>query len=608
MQNGQQQPSAAFWVTLAVPVAWFGWLCGKCAAPGRKIGAWLAQLTDAMQTPWRVLPATKECWIGAGLALLVYSLCILLYLDGQGKRRPGEEHGSARWGNVKRVCAKYRYHPQKGSAENKSTAPKKYISYNIPLTQNVCIGLDVRRHLRNLNILVIGGSGAGKSRSFVKPGIMEGNCSFLVCDPAGELLRDCTPLLLDMGYDVKVFNLSDRARSNCYNPFRYLRSDTDVIQLITLLVRNTNGSGKSTSDPFWEKAEATLLIALILLIYHEAPEDEQNFSTLMYLINHAAASEEDEQKKNAVDELFDELAAEKPNHIACRFYQSYKLAAGKTAKSILIMAASRLAHFMMHDIAEITGTDEMDLSTLGDRKRAIFVVTPVNDKSFNYLVSMMYMQAFQQLYDHAERDCGGTLPEHVRFMMDEFANVPLPEDFENTLATCRKYNISCDIVLQNIAQLKGMYKDTWENIVGNCDTLLYLGGNEKGSHEYISHLLGKATIETQSTSQSKGGHGSFSKSTQQAGRELMTPDEVRMLDNRYALLFIRGEHPLKDMKYALTRHPLIARTADGNAAPYVHPARRMRSESAPTQSNTLEIEGQTFIFEDFLDMEENQLP
>ncbi len=443
---------------------------------------------------------------------------------------------------------------------------------NFPLTQNVCIGLDVYRHKRNLNICAVGGAGAGKSRSLAKPGLMQANCSYIVCDPAGELLRDCAPLLLRRGYDVKVFNLSDRRRSDCYNPFDYIHSDADVIRLVTLLVRNTTPKNANSSDPFWEKAETALVTALILYLYHEGAEEDKNFGTVMYLLNNAEAVENG--PKSPTDQLFLQLEEEKgDSHIAVQYYKSFLSSPEKTRDTIRQMATSRLAYFLLDEMQDITGTDEMDFASLGERKRAIFVITPVNDKSFNYLVSMMYMQAFQELYDCAEKKHGGMLPVHVRFLMDEFANVPLPEDFEQTLATCRKYNISCTIILQNIAQIKGMFEKTWENITGNCDTFLYLGGNEQSTHKYVSELLGKATIDTRTSGQTRGSHGSYTRNFQQTGRELMTPDEVQRMDNKFALLFIRGERPVCDLKYDLLRHPALALTADGKAKPYIPPVR-----------------------------------
>lgn len=599
-------PSAALWAALAIPVIWFGLLCGGAAAPGRTAAEWFDALSLSMEDPLRIT-ITEYSVKAVLIFLLIYLLCVFLFIDGQGKRRPGEEHGSARWGNARSVCAKYRHHtkfmerlkeriskialffrslpvrlhikrltPEEQEKMQVEKALRLPCDKNIPITQNVCLGLDMRRHMRNLNVLLIGGSGAGKSRFFCKPGIMQANCSYLICDPKGELLRDCAPLLFQRGYDVKVFNLKpgERRRTNAYNPFQYLRSDADVIQMITLLFQATTPKNAHSSDPFWDRAEELLVAALVLYLYHEGMEEDKNFATVMYLLNNAQASEEDENFRNPVDDLFQELAFEKgEENVAVQFYTAFKLAAGKTAKSVLIMATSRLRHFLLEEIAEMTSTDEMDFASLGEHKRAIFICTPVNDKSFNYLVSMLYMQAFQQLYDCAERKHGGTLPVHVRFLMDEFANVPVSEDFEQTLSTCRSYNISCSIILQNIAQIKGMFEKTWENIIGNCDTFLYLGGNEQSTHKYVSELLGKATIDTQTSGQTKGSHGSYTRNFQQAGRELLTPDEVRALDNKFALVFIRGECPVCDLKYDLLRHPALALTADGKAKPYTPPIR-----------------------------------
>lgn len=616
-------PSAVLWTALAVPVIWFGLLCGSAAAPGRSVSEWLDALTLCMDTPFHLV--INEYSLRAVLiALLVYLVAVLLFVDGQGKRRPGKEYGSAVWGKAKQVCAKYRYQAKfmerlkarisKIAAFFRSLPVRLHIKrltpeeqekmqaekalhlpcdMNFPLTQNVCIGLDVYRHQRNLNICVVGGSGAGKSRSLAKPGLMQANCSYIVCDPAGELLRDCAPLLLKRGYDVKVFNLSDRRRSDCYNPFDYIHSDADVIRLVTLLIRNTTPKGANSSDPFWEKAETALITALMLYLYHEGAEEDKNFGTVMYLLNNAEAAEE-KGPKSPTDQLFLQLEAEKgENHIAVQYYKPFLTSPEKTRDTIRQMATSRLAYFLLDEMQDITDTDEMDFASLGERKRAIFVITPVNDKSFNYLVSMMYMQAFQELYDCAERKHHGTLPVHVRFLMDEYANVPLPEDFEQTLSTCRKYNISCTIILQNIAQLKGMYKDTWENVTGNCDTFLYLGGNEQVTHKYVSELLGKETIDTRTTGETRGSHGSFTRNYQQTGHDLMTPDEVRGLDNKFALLFIRGEHPVCDFKYDLTRHPALALTADGKAKPYIPP---LRHPIRPIQGQENRFDGKETVY------------
>ena len=491
-------------VVFALPVIWLGLIGGSCAAPGRTLIDWINAFGTAIEQPWH-FSFNQYSLKAILIALAAYAMCIMLYRDSQRKRRPGEEYGSAEWGNAKQIDSKYRYH-DKFTVEVKQTlhriasffalcaefitgklteeerqrrkerkALAVHVDQNIPLTMHTRIGLDVFRHQRNLNMMVIGGSGTGKSRSVSKPEILQANCSYIICDPKGELLRDCAEFLLHEGYDIKVFNLKEGERrcGNMYNPFRYLRSEVDCVQLVTLLFRATTPKGSHSSDPFWERAEETLVTALVLFIYLECDPEDQNFATVMFLLRNAQASEEDEGKQNPVDTLFAEIAQEHPEHIANQYWEAYKLAAGKTAKSILIMASSRLKHFMLDEIADMTMEDEMDLASLGEKKRAIFVCTPVNDTSFNYLVSMMYMQAFQQLYDRAEREYGGRLPRHVRFIMDEFYNTPPPDRFDNVLSTCRSYNLSCAVILQDIGQLKTMFEKEWESLMAQCDEFLY---------------------------------------------------------------------------------------------------------------------------------------
>lgn len=488
---------------------------------------------------------------------MFYGFAIALYLSSKGNRRPGEEHGSAEWGRPRELDGKYRDHKQ----------PMK----NLIFTKKVQMGMDGRKHRRNLNILVVGGSGAGKTRFFCKPNLMQACCSYIVCDPKGELLRAVGPLFQAMGIPIAVLNLVDMARSDGYNPFVYLHTDTDAIRLVTNLIKNTTPKGAQQSDPFWEKAETALLSALILYLIHEAPKEEQNFPMVMYMIENAAVKEEDESYKSPVDFLFDELQAENPEHIALKEYLAFKQSAGKTAKSILVSAAVRLAAFNLPELARITDHDDMNLGSLGDQQRVVFAVIPDNDTSFNYLVGMLYSQAFQALYYKADHEHGGRLPVHVRVVMDEFANVALPDDFERILSTCRSREISINIILQNIAQIKALFEKSRENLVGNCDSFLYLGGNEFSTFEYVSKLLGKATIDTRTHGQTKGRNGSYSTNMQNAGRELLTPDEVRMLDNRYALLFIRGERPVLDEKYDIMKHVNLKLTEDGGAAPYEKP-------------------------------------
>lgn len=483
----------------------------------------------------------------------LYAAGIGIFYADQGNYRRGEEHGSAKWGDVKKLCRKYKDTP---------------FEQNILLTQNFRIGLDCYRHRRNLNVLVVGGSGAGKSRTYAIPNIMQCNCSMVITDPKAELLRKTGHLLEKKGYEVRVFDLIHPDASFCYNPFAYVQDDKDVLRLITNLIRNTTPKGAQQSDPFWEKSETALLQALMLYLLHEAPPEEQNFPMIMEMLASAQVKEEDEDYESPLDILFERLEMREPDSIAVKQYHIYKQAAGKTAKSILISVGVRLAAFNLKQIANLTCTDELDLASIGERKVALFCCIPDADTSLNYLVGMIYSQLFQTLYYVADRLYGGKLPVPVHCIMDEWANVALPDDFEKVLATIRSRSISCSIIVQNMAQIKALFKDSWESLCGNCDELLYLGGNEKETHKYISELLGKETINTNTYGQTKGRSGSYSTNFQQSGRELLMPDEVRMLDNDYALLFVRGERAVMDKKYDLLTHPGIRDTEDGGHAPY----------------------------------------
>lgn len=488
--------------------------------------------------------------------LAVYTGVIALYYSSQQNRRPGAEHGSARWGNVHELNKKY---------------SDKDPSNNAILTKHLSMSLNGRLHMRNLLQIIVGGSGAGKTRFVVKPNLMLANASFICTDPKGEIVRAVAPLLLQQGYVVKVFDLIAPAHSDSYNPFRYIRKDSDVFRLINNFIQNTTPKNASQNDPFWEKSETALDAALMLYLLHEAPPEEQTMEMILTMIEYGAVKEDDEDYKSPLDLLFEALEEDDPNHIALRQYRVFKQAAGKTAKSILVSAAVRLASFTLPEIQSITNEDSLELEKLGERKQAIFcVISDSNDNSLNFLVGMLYTQAFQELYYQADKVHMGPLPVPVRLMFDEFANVALPDGYARLQATMRSRNIMATIILQNISQLKALFKDDWEGIIGNADTFVYLGGNEQSTHEYVSKLLGKETISTTSSSQSKGRNGSFSQSTQQTGRELMTPDEVRLLDNRKAIVFVRGERPVIDEKYDLMKHPNIAYTEDGGATPYVH--------------------------------------
>ena len=487
--------------------------------------------------------------------LLCYGLAIGIYLSTQRNYRRREEHGSAQWGSPVQVNRKY---------------ADKVPPRNKILTQNVSVGLDGRKHRRNLNTLVCGGSGAGKTRFFAKPNLCQANSSYVVLDPKGELLRDTGNLLSAKGYDIKVLDLINMEKSHCYNPFVYLRSDNDIQRLVTNLFKNTTPKGSQSQDPFWDQAATMLLLALIFYLHYEAPPEEQNFPMVMEMIRAGEVREDDETYKSALDILFERLEMRNPEHIALKYYRSYHSGSGKTLKSIQITLISRLEKFNLESLASITQNDELELWSIGEKKTAVFAIIPDNDSSFSFLVGMLYTQLFQQLYYQADVIHGGRLPVHVHFLMDEFANVALPDEFDKLLSTMRSREISVSIIIQNLAQLKALFEKQWESIVGNCDEFLYLGGNEQSTHEYVSKLLGKETIDTNSYGQSKGRNGSYSTNWQLAGRELMTPDEVRMLDNRYALLFIRGERPVEDLKFDILKHPNIALTTDGGAEPYRH--------------------------------------
>ena len=488
-------------------------------------------------------------------AVVAYGVTILFLFSTKENKRTGEEHGSARWGSARQLDRKYR-----------DKDPER----NTVLTQHVSMSLDGRKHRRNLLQIVVGGSGSGKTRFFAKPNLMEANCSYVVCDPKGEMLRSIAPLLLEKGYVVKVFDLIDTKHSNCFNPFAYLHDDKDVMKMVNNLIKNTTPKDAQQNDPFWERSEIALDTAIILYLIHEAPPEEQTLDMVLYMLNCAGASEEDESYQSPLDLLFEALEDEEPDHVAVREYQIFKQAEGRTAKSILITAAVRLSAFILPEINRITSHDELELHLLGERKQAVFCVIPDNDSTFSFLVGMLYTCTFQSLYYRADKLHQGGLPVPVRLMMDEFCNVALPDEFGKIQATMRSRNIMSTIILQNISALKALYKNEWEGLLGNADTMLYLGGNEQSTHKYISEMLGKQTIKVQSSGQTKGRNGSMSINYQTIGRELMTPDEVRAMDNRYALLFIRGEYPVMDQKLDILKHRNLKYTEDGGAAPYVH--------------------------------------
>jgi traG-like protein len=507
-----------------------------------------------MENPFRI-QLCEDSFRTVLILLLIYGVAIAVYLSTDRNYRRREEHGSAKWGTPSQVNRKYA-NPVK--TENKL------------LTQNVALGLDGRKHRRNLNVLVCGGSGSGKTRFYAKPNIMNANTSFVVLDPKGELLRDTGALLKNKGYEVKVIDLIDMSKSHCYNPFVYLRDDNDIQRLVTNLFKNTTPKGAQSQDPFWDQAATMLLLALVFYLHYEAPPEEQNFPMVMEMIRAGEVKEDNEDYRSTLDILFERLESRNPDHIALKYYRGYHSGSGKTLKSIQITLISRLEKFNLESLASITQTDELELAKLGERKTAVFAVIPDNDSSFNFIVGMLYTQLFQQLYYQADVVHGGRLPVHVHFVMDEFANVALPDEFDKLLATMRSREISVSIIIQNLAQLKALFEKQWESIVGNCDEFLYLGGNEQSTHEYVSKLLGKETIDTNTYGQSRGRNGSYSTNWQISGRELLDSAEVRMLDNQYALLFIRGERPVEDFKYDILKHPNVKLSTDGGAEPYRH--------------------------------------
>ena len=576
------------WAALSLLVLWLAAIAAYAYEDGMNLFQWMGRFSQVLERPFAIgwTAHTPKFML---VSLIIYAFGIALYYSGRENRRPGEEYGSAKWGDPKALCQKYMDYQHKEA--------------NIILTQRVRLGMDGYKTQRNMNILVIGGSGSGKTRYFCKPGLYSANCSYLVTDPKGELLKAAGGLLLSLGYEVRVFNLIDPEQSDCYNPFVYVREEKDVLSLIDNLIKNTTPRNASSNDPFWEKAEVALDSALMLYLIHEAPQDEQNFETMIYMMNFADVREEDEQYRSPLDMLFRALEEEQPAHVAVKQYKVFKQAAGKTAKSILVTAAVRLAAFNIPQYAAMTSMDEMDFGSLGERKRAIFCVIPVNDSSMNYLVGMLYTQCFQELYRRADLKYNGRLPVPVRVLQDEWANVAQPESYPKILATCRSYNIGLNIIVQNVQQIKALYEKEHESIIGNCDTLLFLGGgNEPASLEFIVKLLGRETLATRTRGLTKGRNGSSTTNYQQTGRDLMTIDEVRKLDTNKAILFIRGEDPVIDRKYNLKRHPNIKLTSDGKAKPYIH-----KPQGAPDYAlPDLPYAFKSLDDYEFINMEENE--
>ena len=552
MRDNDRQTAVILSIIGIVPVVWLALLLAPSVKGG--LVEMIQALPLALNNPLHI-EICEDSVKTVLVLLLSYGMGIGIYFSTRRNYRRREEHGSAKWGNARAIDKKYRQSPP---SENKL------------MTQNVRIGLNAKKHRRNLNTLVCGGSGAGKTRFYCKPNLIQANTSFVILDPKGEIVRDTGKLLEKKGYEIRVLDLISMERSHCYNPFVYLQNDNDIQRLVTNLFKATTPKGSQSQDPFWDTAASMLLLALVFYLHYEAPEEEQNFAMVMEMLRAGAIEDEEDPRPSPLDNLFSDLELDNPDHIALKYYHSYHAGSAKTLKSIQITLAARLEKFNLESLASMTSTDELDLPTLGEKKVALFALIPDNDSSFNFLVSILYTQLFQQLFYSADHQHGGCLPIPVHFLMDEFANVSLPDDFDKILSVMRSRGVSVSIILQNLAQLKALFEKQWESIVGNCDEFLYLGGNEQSTHKYVSELLGKETIDTNTFGKSSGRSGNYSTNYQISGRELLTPDEVRMLDNQYAILFIRGERPVMDFKYDILKHPNIAFTADGKAGVYRH--------------------------------------
>lgn len=551
-RDNDRQTAIILSVIGVIPVVWLALLIAPSVSGG--LPAILPKLETVFNNPFQI-ELCEDSLRTVLVLLLSYGMGIGIYFSTRRNYRRREEHGSAKWGDARAISRKYQQSPP---------------SNNKLMTQNVKIGLNAKKHRRNLNTLVCGGSGAGKTRFYCKPNLMQANTSFVILDPKGEILRDTGGLLKAKGYEIRVLDLISMDKSHCYNPFVYLQSDNDVQRLVTNLFKSTTPKGAQAQDPFWDTAASMLLLALIFYLRYEAPEEEQNFPMVMEMLRAGAIEDEEDNRPTPLDNLFSDLEMENPDHIAVKYYHNYHSGSAKTIQSIQITLAARLEKFNLESLAAMTQTDELDLPSMGEKKVALFALIPDNDSSFNFLVSILYTQLFQQLFYSADHVHGGSLPVPVHFLMDEFANVSLPDDFDKILSVMRSRGVSVSIILQNLAQLKALFEKQWESIVGNCDEFLYLGGNEQSTHKYVSELLGKETIDTNTFGKSSGRSGNYSTNYQISGRELLTPDEVRMLDNQYAILFIRGERPVMDFKYDILKHPDVALTADGKADVYRH--------------------------------------
>ena len=544
---------------LNLPYLLFVWLFDKVGAAvrlslGADASAKLLHLGDGFTAAFSSIAPSfhpVDLLIGIAGAVIVR---LIIYVKGKNakKYRKGMEYGSARW----------------GTAEDIKPYTDPVFENNIPLTQTERLTMNSRpkqpKYARNKNILVIGGSGSGKTRFFVKPSLMQMHSSYVVTDPKGTVLIECGKLLQRGGYRIKVLNTINFKKSMKYNPFAYLRSEKDILKLVNTIIANTKGDGEKSGEDFWVKAEKLYYPALIGYIWYEAPDEEKNFTTLLEMINASEAREDDEDFQNPVDLMFERLEEKDPEHFAVKQYKKYKLAAGKTAKSILISCGARLAPFDIKELRELMETDEMELDTIGDRKTALFVIISDTDDTFNFVVSILYTQLFNLLCDKADDVYGGRLPVHVRCLLDEFANIGQIPKFEKLIATIRSREISASIILQSQSQLKAIYKDNADTIVGNCDTTLFLGGKEKTTLKEISEILGKETIDSFNTSETRGRELSHGLNYQKLGKELMTQDEIAVMDGGKCILQLRGVRPFFSDKFDITKHPKYKYLSDAD--------------------------------------------
>ena len=544
---------------LNLPYLLFVWLFDKAGAavrlsPGADASAKLLHLGDGFTAAFSSIAPSfhpVDLLIGIAGAVIVR---LIIYVKGKNakKYRKGMEYGSARW----------------GTAEDIKPYTDPVFENNIPLTQTERLTMNSRpkqpKYARNKNILVIGGSGSGKTRFFVKPSLMQMHSSYVVTDPKGTVLIECGKLLQRGGYRIKVLNTINFKKSMKYNPFAYLRSEKDILKLVNTIIANTKGDGEKSGEDFWVKAEKLYYTALIGYIWYEAPDEEKNFTTLLEMINASEAREDDEDFQNPVDLMFERLEEKDPEHFAVKQYKKYKLAAGKTAKSILISCGARLAPFDIKELRELMETDEMELDTIGDRKTALFVIISDTDDTFNFVVSILYTQLFNLLCDKADDVYGGRLPVHVRCLLDEFANIGQIPKFEKLIATIRSREISASIILQSQSQLKAIYKDNADTIVGNCDTTLFLGGKEKTTLKEISEILGKETIDSFNTSETRGRELSHGLNYQKLGKQLMTEDEIAVMDGGKCILQLRGVRPFFSDKFDITKHPKYKYLSDAD--------------------------------------------